>query len=450
MIVIIAVGVVVVAALVFFIIKSVSAPKRVDGIRKLLKQGKNLAAAKLAKQIIAKNPQDYAAHYYLGKAYIADGRNELALMEFKLINDNALFDDQLPELPFRKEAAALYMKFNQKAEALREYLLLTKMEPNNADNFYNVGKLYEQENRLDIALGFFKKCVALDKKNARAHASIGYILFNSKMLAEAKREIDLAISLSPETYSCYYYQGKILKEEKDYAGAVKAFEKAQRDSEFKQKALIERASCFMMVNRLDNAQIDLQRAIELDKDGSKPETLYARYFLAACYEKSRKIDKAIEQWESIYKKNRSFRDVAAKLTEYKDLQSNDRMKDYLTSAESEFLEICKNTALSAFGLSAQQADIRKFGCRLIAVEKKDDNWRNVRRQMTLLRFYRDPDPLEDSAVRETLDEAKSENCTKAYICASAGFTRTAAAFAENRPVELVGKDKLEQLLATGN
>ena len=92
----------------------------------------------------------------------------------------------------------------------------------------------------------------------------------------------------------------------------------------------------MIAGRIDNALVDFQRAIELDKDNSQAETLYARYFLAACYEKSRKIDKAIEQWEAIYKRNKSFRDVSAKLSEYKDLQANDYLKDYLTCSNEEF------------------------------------------------------------------------------------------------------------------
>ena len=111
---------VVVVGLSIVVVKTVAAPKRVEGIKKLLKQGKNQSAAKLAKQIIAKDPKNYQAHYYLGKAYLADNRDELALMEYKNINENALFNESLPEVQFRKEFASLLMKFNQKEEALRE------------------------------------------------------------------------------------------------------------------------------------------------------------------------------------------------------------------------------------------------------------------------------------------------------------------------------------------
>ncbi|MBP3710755.1 MAG: tetratricopeptide repeat protein [Treponema sp.] len=435
-----------ITGLLFFIIRSVSAPKKVDGILKLVKQKKIPAAVKLAKQILAKDSKNYLAHYYLGKAYLADGKPELALMEYKVVNENTIFGQEISEIPFRKEISELYLKFNQTDDALREFILLTKLEPRNAEHFYSAGKIYEQQNRGDLALTAFQKAIMLDKRHAKAHAALGLILFRSKQFSEAKKEIDTALSLSPDTYSSYYYLGKIYKENKDYGSAVKAFEKAQRDPEYRQRAIIERGTCYMLVGRLDNAIVDLQRAIELDKTDSKQETLYARYFLASCYEKSRKIEKAIEQWEIIYKKNHSFRDVSTKLSEYRDIQSNDSLKEYLTCAANEFAEICKKTATQALSLLVQSCEIKKWGCLITAVEHGEDGWMNMRRQSALLQFYRNAEPLEDSVIRNTLDNLKAANCVKAYIFSSSGFTRTAAGAAEGRPVELIDKEQLEQML----
>ena len=150
-IVVLAIGV---CFLLFFIIKTVSSPKKIEGLKKLLKQGKLPQAIKLAKSLIQKDPRDYMAHYYLGKAYLADNKTELALMEYKYVDQNALFDESLPEASFRQEISSLYLKFNQPDEALKQFLLLTKMDPKNAENFYNAGKLYEQKGRSDLALGF--------------------------------------------------------------------------------------------------------------------------------------------------------------------------------------------------------------------------------------------------------------------------------------------------------
>ena len=434
--------------LVIFIIKSSITPKKVDSIPKLIKQGKTQNAIKLAKQILSKDPKNYIAHYYLGEAYLKENKSELAIIEYKLVNENALFGPQLDELSFRQEYAQLLMKYNQPQEALRNFLLLTKLEPRNAENFYNVGHLYEQANRYDLAMGFMQKAVMLNTRHAKAHAEIGLMHYRTKNFGEAKKEIDIAIKLSPDTYSSYYYLGKIEKDAKDLAAAIKSFEKAQRDPEIKQKAIIEHGSCFMLANRYDNAAMDFQRAIELDKENLNGETLYARYFLAACYEKSRQIDKAIEQWEQIYKRNKAFRDVSAKLSEYKDLQANDYLKDYLTCSNEEFQIICKNAVEKALKHQVISCNGQKWGCQITGTDTATEGWRNMRKQVSMFRFFREPNPVEDDMVRETLDTMKTQNCQKAYMFSSSGYSNSGRHTAEGRPVELVDKIKLEGILAS--
>ncbi|MBO7163196.1 MAG: tetratricopeptide repeat protein [Spirochaetaceae bacterium] len=445
-IIIIAVSAVAVGFLAYFLIKSMVAPKRVEGINKLIKQGKTAAAVKLAKSIIARNQRDYKAHYYLGKAYLADNKPELALMEFKVVNQNALFDSDMPEVDFRKQISQLYLKFNQPSEALREFLLLTKLEPRNAEHFYNAGKLFEQGNKTDQAVSFYQQAIGLNKKHVKAHASLGMMLYKTKQLESAKREISLAISLNPNEFSSYFYLGKILKEAKDYPGAVDAFEKAMRDPEFKQRALLERGSCFMAVDNPDKAFIEFDRAVKASKNESSQETLYSRYFLAACYEKMHKIELAIEQWEKICARNKSFLDTASKLSEYRDLQNNDSMKEYLTSSTEFFIELCKKIALNSMGFASQNVEATKYGCRIVATEAKNDNWMNMRQQLYCIHFFREPDPLEDTVIRQIADEVKKQNYTKAFVCTSSGFSRAASNFAESRPIELINKQKLEMLL----
>lgn len=439
--------VIVVGILGFFIARSIMSPHKLDNVPRFIKSGKTTTAIKMCKQIISKEPKNYQAHYYLGKAYLKENRTELAILEYKTVNDNALFGQGIEELPFRKEYAQILLEHNQQNDALQNFLLLTKMEPNNAENFFQTGRIYELQNRYDIALGFMQKAAMIDKKHAKAHAEIGLMLYRTKQYEAAKKEIDTAIKLSPETYSSYYYLGKILKDQKDLNSAIKAFEKAQRDPEVRQKALIEHGSCFMVANRYDNAAMDFQRAIDLDKNNSNPETLFARYFLGLCFEKARKIDDAIKQWEEIYKRNKNFRDVASKLQEYKDLQANDYLKDYLTCSNDEFPEICKNAAEKGLNMQVLTCDLKKWGCQITGVNKGEDSWMNVRKQVILIRFFRNPEPVEDAPVREAVDLLKTMNAVKAFIFSSSNFTQAAKHFAENRPVELVEKSKLEAVLS---
>lgn len=57
----------------------------------------------------------------MGKAYLKEGRNELALVEYKTVNDNALFGEGIDELPFRKEYAQILLQQNQQNDALQNF-----------------------------------------------------------------------------------------------------------------------------------------------------------------------------------------------------------------------------------------------------------------------------------------------------------------------------------------
>ncbi|HAK68749.1 MAG TPA: restriction endonuclease [Treponema sp.] len=429
------------------LIKKLMAPQKIGNIKKLLKDGKYPQAEKIAKSMLAKNTRDYEAHYWLGKVYIAEKKTEQAYLEFKTVNDNAVFDGTIPEVDFRKNMAALYMKYDDVKSALQEYLLLTKRDPGNAEHFFNVAKIYDENGEANTAIGFYKKTIAIDKRHAKAHAALGALLLRAKNFPEAKQEIDTAIRMSPETWSNYYYQGKLLKELHEFPEALKAFEKSQRDTEYRQKALIEKGSCYMMADQVDNAMQSYQGAIQYAKSESSQETLYARYFLAACYEKTHKIDKAIEQWVKIHKQAPGFRDVEEKLSEYKDLQNNDNMKEYLTAPTGPFMTLCEKTALAAFELETKSAEATPYGCKMLASENKKDNWMAMRPHVFRLDFYRNAEPVEDHVIHKLADTLKAENYYKEIVFSSSGFTKTAERFAEGRPIVLVGKEQLELIMS---
>ena len=123
------------------------------------------------------------------------------------------------------------------------------------------------------------------------------------------------------------------------------------------------------------------------------------------------------------------------------------MKDYLTCSNEEFTLICKNAAVNGLSLQVLSAEQKKWGCQITGIVKSDDSWMNVRKQVLLIRFFREPEPIDEKMVMQTIDDMKPLNSTKSYIFSSSGFSQQAKRFAENRPVELIEKQKLEAVLS---
>ena len=435
---------IVIGAITFFLIRSIIAPQKISSIPNLLKQGKIGAATRTAKQILVKEPRDPDAHYFLGLAYLAENKHELALMELKTVNEIGHFGKFCPEIQFRNKIAELYARFNQPEEALKEYLLLIRLEPQQADHYFNAGSLFQERNKSDKAVNYFRKAIELSPMHHEAHYNLGYILYRAKRPVEAKVELETALKVQPNNYNAYFYLGRLLKESHDYVGALLSFEKAQRDPDLKIKSLVERGGCYMSMNNFDKAISELERAVRLSNNDAANDTLYARYFLAACYEKLRKIESAITNWEKIYAKKPSFRDVAEKLSQYQELRVDDRMKDYLTSSMEKFFDICKAITLS-MNLAIRDITDVTNGCQIIAVET-EQKWRAARKLPKIIRFLRVPELIDESTVRNLHEEMKKLNVTRGIILSSSNFSRKAIEYAESRPVDLLDKEKLQDFL----
>ena len=439
-----------VGILSIFLVRMIIMPKRLSAVMDLLKQGRSQAAQKIVKAILAKEPRNAAAHYYMGKIYLSESKPELALMEFKTVGGIGQFGGEIPETEFRQQIAVLYERFGQLEEALKEYILLVKSDPGNAEYYYQCARIFDSRGKPDVAIKYGRKAIELNPRHGKAHYILGVILYKTKHPLEARTEFEAGLKHDPSNYDGYYYLGKLLKESNDYTGALLAFERAQKSPELKIKALIERGGTYMNQGSYENATIELERALKLTKDEGATETLYGRYFLALCYEKLKNFDKAIEQWEKVYSRKPQFRDVAEKLTQYQEYRTDDHMKDYLTCGQEDFVELCKRITAQGLNLAIRDTIATQGGVDFIAVENDSGKWLAAKKMPRLLRFLRVSEPLDESSVRSLLDNMKKLSIIRGIIVTSSNFTRAAVEFAENRSVELYHKEQLQELLKKAN
>jgi len=291
---------------IFFSLKNHLVPKRIEAVNDHLKHNKLASAIRGAKSILERDPRNVDAHYLLGRAYLVDGRPGLALSEFHTINRLGFFGTYCREQEFRKETAALYAGQGHTEEALKEYLLLIQMDPQEAEHYFRVGELLERRQNTEKAHAYYRKAVRLDPRHSHAHFRLGYLLYRSNHLSEAKVELLKAVKQDPENYGAHFYLGKLLKSAKDHNGALQYFEKAQRDPELKLKTLIERGGSYINLQQYERAVAELSRAVRLSQDEDGAEALYSRYFLSIAYEKTRQLERAIALWEEIYARKQSF------------------------------------------------------------------------------------------------------------------------------------------------
>ena len=426
---------------IFYIVKSISIPKRTDQLSEFLQRGKTQAVIKAAKAILEKEPKNADVRYFLGKAFLMEKKENLAFVEFKTLSQSGAMGDYIPEENFRNELAQLFIKNRQAEEALKEYILLIKMAPEKPEYYYWAGKLFNERNRPDMAQNYLKKAAALAPRDARIQFELGVMLYNNKNAVEAKDALERSLKYQGDNAQAYFYLGKIQKDSRDYTDAIATLEKAARDPAFRLRAMLERAGCYLAMNSIDKAIPDLERAVKAITAENNQDSLLARYYLAACCEKTHEMVKAIEQWDAIQSVKPGFKDVEAKLAQYQDMKEDDAVKDFLSARNQDFTEICKNLVIAALGMAVKSVKSIPDGVELVAIENTTS-----RKPPHLVRIYRSPELTGDSKIRSILDDAKRQNMGRAVLMSSSGYTRPALEYAESRPIELFGKDRLQKLL----
>jgi tetratricopeptide (TPR) repeat protein len=427
----------------FFIIKRMISPKRISALKNYLKEENYKAAINLAKEIINKDRGNIEVHYYLAEAYYQQSRYDIALAEFKFAEKSGSYD-KIDERKLRERLAELYNKTNEIDEALKEYILLTKKYSDDHEYFFQVGELFEQKNMTSHAVKYYTEAVNLNPNYIPALLNLGVLLFKLKNFMGAESYLQKAVYKEPENYKGFFYLGMIEKAEANYKNALKYFEKALKDKEYKIKSLMERGIIYIYQKKYDEAIIELDRALKNCEEENNIK-MNIRYVLAGCYELNRNITDAIVLWEQIYAIDSKFRDVSTKLLNYQELRVDDRMKDFLTATDVDFIDMCKRIIHSMNLNVSEQEILSRDSIEFLCLET-DTKWRNVKRRPKLIHISRASDPIDDSILKAIHDKMREKNIIRGVVITSSVYSKLAYAFVKERPIELIDKNGLQDIL----
>ena len=175
--------------LLFLSIKNIILPKRAAAAKNYLNQSNILKAVRAAKAAVEKEPENAEAHYLLGKAFLADKRDEQAFREYRSASRLGIEGKNIPESEFRETLAGLYARFNEEEEALKEYVLLIKKHPESPEYYFQAGRLFSNRNRGDLAEQYLRKAVSLNPREESYRLELGLHYYLTKKIKEAVRNL---------------------------------------------------------------------------------------------------------------------------------------------------------------------------------------------------------------------------------------------------------------------
>jgi len=418
-------------------------PRKIEEIQKMIEAGQIKLAIRKLNEILEKDERNPYAHFLLAEAYAADGNTQYAIVEYRQVLKMGRFDDKIKEVYVRQVLAKLYKEKKAFEDAKKEFLILTKIDPANYENFFELGMIYYNMNQMDKALNYLKKSASLNSKHDRSFFYLGQIYYKNAVYADAKQCFLNTIKIDPSNYQAHYFLGLVLRQQGDYEWALKEFEVSMKSDDLKVKSILARGTCFMERSQYPKAIMEFERGIKFAPKGSDLE-LNLRYFLAECQEKMRDVHAAIINWERIAEVNPKFKDVQQKLATYAEFRQDDRIKDFMIAGLAQFEHMCRKI-VATMNYNITDIEISDTEIEIIATEN-EGKWRNTRQSNRIIRILRTTEVLPESYFRKLHESMRPRNATRLLVITTGEISQKALEFANTRPIEIKGKAELVELL----
>ncbi|MDR2709575.1 MAG: tetratricopeptide repeat protein [Elusimicrobiota bacterium] len=234
-----------------------------------------------------------------------------------------------------KDLLYLYWQLGQKAEALETAQVLDKLDGENPKttaflgNFYLVAdstqtaqnfwtKTLQMDSTNEVALSalasqyllnndlpqsatYWKRFLEQDPESIAGYLQLGLVYERQGENQQAIKTYDELIKLKPEIGEAYLAKARVYETLKDYTKAQSEYKKLLELFPQNPYVLIYMGRCYYLMDQTEPA---LQTLLEAQKVA--PTDLNAAYWLGAVYERMGNIEKAIEEFEFIDKREKNF------------------------------------------------------------------------------------------------------------------------------------------------
>ncbi len=318
-------------------------------------------------QALALDSRSADTHNNLGNCYVAENKLDLAEKEFRA----ALRLD-----PANRGAnynlGLLLLARKQPREAIVHFL---RVHPADVSTLFNLTQAYFAAGESQKGLEEVQRLSASEKNDVRLHFTLGVLLASNKQFAAASRQLEAADALEPGTFEVLYNLGQVYLRNNEPAKAEAIFERALKlrpdsaetlyflaqadanqgrdldalDLLVKARKLAPRNTDFIfLMARLSMNEHFYGDAIPLLEEGLKiaPDRPDLHAALGECQFTVGKIDRALEEFQTLIKIDPSARSYAFLGLGYRHLGRFDEARKYL----EEGLKLNPNNAACLYNM----------------------------------------------------------------------------------------------------
>ena len=379
----------------------------------------------------------------MGSLYFQEQEWEKAYSTYEILIDLAPTTKKLNEFECALRYGVAAIKTNRVVEATKGFLFARKLKPDHFEVNYNLGYICYLQKEYEKAIPFLKQALLTDTENVLAQRYMGFSLHKASRYRDALAYLKKALDLAPDDKDALFAMAECLFESGATERALKIFSHLRPDPVLGPKSALYAGVIHVQVNQSDKAVIDFD--IGLKHENIPPDIANElKYKLAVNLIKTQDLSRALTVLKDLQKSTPGYKDVAALILRYQELNQNKNLQIYLMAVQSEFVSLCRKIVVQFFqGAKVKITDISIFADYSdIVAEIDTPKWSDL----VIFRFFRSQGAVGELLLRDFHGRIKDLKAGKG-ICLSAGtYTEESRRFTEGRPVDLFDKDRLNKIL----
>lgn len=208
--------------------------------------------------------EEAGEHFYLGDAYLREGKASAALKELVLAKE---LDSHNPDI--RHELGLAYMALGDYIEAKKELKKAISLRPSYPEAYNSLGLLYFRQRRWKEAEGYFKKALShvLYATPEDAYTNLGFCYFVQKRYKEALTAFKGAIQSNKEFIAAYLGLGQTREALGQDLQAIRVYNLALQHAPENPEVYYRLGNVYIRLGKKDDAIEALTRVTALDPVG---------------------------------------------------------------------------------------------------------------------------------------------------------------------------------------
>lgn len=436
---------VIASAFVFIILTAVTGRKTAGDAKpgKKQKNKNNSAIIKEATKKLSHDPSNIPALQSLGGVYYEALNYEKALPLYQRLCELQKLHPTIDEktVNLRYGICAYYME--KYDDSLRGFSTVVKMDPQNFEANYYVGRVMYVKKEYEKALIVLKRAANANPENSEVIEYLSYSLFYSKKYRESLPYLKKCVEINPDNKEALFYLASAMDEAGMGEKALKIFMHLRTNPNFGAKSCVAAGAIHDKLNQPDKSIQDYEIALKLENVDQETK-LVIFYKLAHTLLAQHNISKALSYLKQIQAITPNYRDVNSLITRYQELNQNSNLQAYLMSGTSDFVALCRKFVAGFYPQAFIKIEDISIAAESIEVlcEVESAKWTDTE----LFRFFRSTGAIGELYVRDLHSKIRDIKCDRAFCVTAGSFTEEAKKYVEGRPIDLIEKNKLVQVL----